>query len=253
MSLIVRQIQNEKDLVDIYKLRYKVFCLEWGFENPDNNSGRIVTDIYDRDAIHFAARDDSQKTVGAVMLILNSSDGFPLEKFCELEINPEELPRDGMAEISRLVIHRDYRRRAEDKYIYGLDEERRSIGSFHFQPHYPSHKAYHRRADDKFKYRHGAKRTGEFYGDRRRRHEVIIKLYKAIYQESKRRGLTHWYAVMTKGIVTLLNKFGFSFEAIGDPVDYHGIRTPYLSEIAKMEQDMGERTPDLYEEFTQNI
>jgi hypothetical protein len=38
------------------------------------------------------------------------------------------------------------------------------------------------------------------------------------------------------GIVTLLDKFGLKFDAISDPVDYHGIRTPYFGEISKIEQ-----------------
>jgi len=254
MSLLVRQVQDEQDLTEIFKLRYKVFCLEWGFEKPDSHTGRIVTDVYDKESVHFAAYDESDKTIGAIMLIPDSSEGFPLEKYCELDINPDELPRNSLAEISRMVVHRDYRRRSEDKYIYGPDEERRSIGSFHFQQqNYQNPKVQHRRADDKYRSRQPARRTSEFYGDRRRRHEVIVSLYKAVYQESKRRGLTHWYAVMTKGIVTLLNRFGFCFEAIGDPVDYNGIRTPYLTEIAKFEQDMEARNPELYEELTKNL
>jgi N-acyl-L-homoserine lactone synthetase len=253
MSLIVRHVQEEQELTEIYKLRYKVFCLEWGFEKPENHSGRIVTDVYDKNGVQFAALDENRKTVGAIMLIPDSPEGFPLEKYCELDINPEELPRDSLAEISRMVVHRDYRRRSEDKYIYGQDEERRSIGSFHFQQNYPNHKVQHRRADDKYRGRQQTRRTSESYADRRRRHEVVMKLYKAVYQESKRRQLTHWYAVLTKGIVNLLNRFGFSFEAIGDPVDYNGIRTPYMTEIAKLEQDMEARNPELYEEFNKNL
>jgi N-acyl-L-homoserine lactone synthetase len=253
MSLIVRHIQDDQELTEIYRLRYKVFCLEWGFEKPDNHSERIITDGYDKNAIHFAAQDENQKTVGAIMLLPDSSEGFPLEKYCELDINPDELPRDSLAEVSRMVIHRDYRRRSEDKYIYGPDEERRSIGSFHFQQNYPNPKVQHRRADDKYRSKQPARRTSEFYGDRRKRHEVVMNLYKAVYQESKRRQLTHWYAVMTKGIVNLLNRFGFSFEAIGDPVDYNGIRTPYMTEIAKLEKDMENRNPELYEEFTKTL
>jgi len=253
MSLIVRHVQDEQGLTEIYKLRYKVFCLEWGFEKPDSHAGRIVTDVYDNNAVHFAAHDENQKTVGAIMLIPDSSEGFPLEKYCELDINPDELPRNSLAEISRMVVHRDYRRRSEDKYIYGPDEERRSIGSFHFQQSYSNHKVQHRRAADKYRSRQPAKRPNEFYGDRRRRHEVIMDLYRAVYQESKRRQITHWYSVMTKGIVNLLNRFGFRYEAIGDPVDYNGIRTPYMTELVKLEQDMEVRNPELYEEFTKNL
>lgn len=253
MSLMVSHAFHEEELAEIFKLRYKVYCLEWGFENPGNHSDRIIKDKYDNNSIHFVARDDSQRIAGAVMLILNSSEGYPIEKYCELDIDTSELPKKTLAEISRLVIHRDFRRRKEDKYIYGPDEERRSIGSFNFPQQYQYHKIYHRRAEDKYRSRYSSRRSSESQVDRRRRHEVLIELYKAVYRESKQRQITHWYAVMTKGIVTLLNKFGFSFDAIGDPVDYHGVRTPYLAEIEKLEQEMSSRNPELYEEFTKDI
>ena len=186
------------------------------------------------------------------MLIVDSPEGFPIEKYCELDIDKDKMPREGTAEISRLLIHRDYRRREEDKYIYGPDEERRSIGSFNYQHSYTNNRTYFRRSDDRYRHR-GARRMNDLPSERRRRNEVLIRLYKAIYQESKRRGLTHWYSVMTKGIVGLLCKFGLKFEAIGDPVDYHGIRTPYLGEILKIEEEMTDRNPDLYEEFAKNL
>lgn len=250
--MIVNRVSNEKELKEVYRLRYKVYCLELGFEKPDKYPDGIMTDMYDNNALHFAVKDYSQKIVGAISLVLNSSEGFPTEKYCELNINPDNLPNDSTAEIARLVIHRDYRRRAEDKYIYGPDEERRSIGNFDFSSGYSNNRIYFKRSDDKFRYR-GPRRINDSYSERRRRHEVVVGLYKAIYQESKRRGLTQWYAVMTKGIAALLNKFGFNFQAIGDPVDYHGIRTPYLGEIENTDQDMSTKSPQLYEEFTKGL
>jgi N-acyl-L-homoserine lactone synthetase len=242
-------VSGEKDLTDIYRLRYKVYCLEWGFEKPENHVSGGITDIFDSHAIHFAVKDDSQKIIGAIRLIMDSDEGFPIEKYCELDINKDEIHHDRIAEISRLVIHRDYRRRAEDKYIYGPDEERRSIGSFAFEYNY----SYNRRSEDRQRYKHHMQRGSISQTERRKRHEIIISLYKAIYIESKRRQLSHWYAVMTKGIVTLLDRFGLKFEAIGDPVDYHGIRTPYLGEIVKIEEEISNREPDLYKEFIRGL
>jgi len=249
MAIIVSPAKEEKDLIEVYSLRYKVFCHEWGFEKPQSHMDGLVTDEVDENALHFAAKDESNKTVGAATLIVDSSGKLPIEQHCELEINHDDIPREGLAEISRLVIHRNYRRRAEDKYIYGPDEERRSIGSFDFQYSYPASKNYYRRANDKYKHKSTSRRTHDSPLDRRKRHEVILRLYKAIYQESKKRKITHWYAVMTNGIATLLGRFGIDFRAVGDPVDYHGIRTPYLGEIAKIEQSMSDADPDLYKEF----
>ena len=134
--------------------------------------------------------------------------------------NKDELPRNNLAEISGLVISKQSRRRAEDKFIYGPEEERREIIDT------GDTKQYQRRAEDKY-------RSGELY-ERRRGPDLVLSLYKAIYHESKRRNITHWYAVMTKGLYILLKRFGIDFEPIGQPVDYHGIRTPYLGDIKKI-------------------
>ena len=253
MTLIVKPVKAEKDLIEVYGLRYKVYCHEWGFEKPENHMDGLVTDADDENALHFATKDDSNKTVGAVSLIVDSSGTFPIERHCELEIDNVNIPREGLAEIAKLVIHRNYRRRAEDKYIYGQDEERRSIGSFDFQYSHPSSRNYYRRVDDKYKIKNTSKRAQNSPQDRRKRHEVILGLYKALYQESKRRHISHWYAVMTKGIATLMGRFGINFQAIGDPVDYHGIRTPYLGNIAKIEKSMSDADPELYKEFVTGI
>lgn len=253
MSLSVKIVSDEKELEKIFKLRYKVYCQEWGFDSHVDHNSRMITDKYDEHALHFVACDDAQKIIGAIMLILNASAGYPIENCCELNIDCNELPREHVAEISRLVIHRDYRRRAEDKYIYGHDEDRRSIGSFHFPQSYAGYSTHYRRADDKFRMRQNSRRSTESYSDRRRRHEVLISLYKAVYQESKRRDISHWYTFLTQGILNLLVRFGFEFREIGDPVDYHGIRTPYLAEIAKMEQEMLNKAPELYDEFNRGL
>ncbi len=253
MSLKVSIATDEKELTEIFKLRYRVYCQEWGFDKQMNHSSEIIKDSFDEKAIHFVARDESHSIVGAIMLILNSPEGYPIERHCDLTINKDELPRDNLAEIARLVIHRDYRRRAEDKYIYGHDEDRRSIGSYNFQQNYLRANTGFRRADDKFRHKQGGRRPAESYSDRRRRHELLINLFKAVYHESKRRDITHWYSFFTKGILMLLNSFGFDFREIGDPVDYHGICTPYLTEIDKVEQEMESKNSELYNEFIKEL
>ncbi|MBI5742165.1 MAG: GNAT family N-acetyltransferase [Nitrospirae bacterium] len=245
MSFTVNIASEEKELAEIFRLRYKVYCLEWGFEKPDNHPDGLLTDNYDSHALHFAARDQSHKVVGAMSLILQTDGKFPIEQYCDLDIDVSKLPREKTAEITRFVVHRDYRRRVEDKYIYGPDEERRSIGSFAFEQNY----SYTRRYEDRNKYRQGQQRGNMSQGERRKRHEIVVGLYKAIYRESRRRQISNWYAVMTKGIVTLLDGLGLKFEAIGDPVDYRGIRTPYLGELSKIEEGISKKDPELYEEF----
>ncbi len=254
MSFTVSIVTDEKELKQVYRLRYKVYCDEWEFENPDKHPNGIEVDEFDKHAVHFAVRDDSQKTVGTVRMILNSEEGFPIEKYCEIDTGNSEIPKENIAEISRLAISRVYRRRSEDKYLYGPDEERRIIGGFDRPYNYAENRTHYRRTDDKYKSKPGNPRSRNIHSsERRSRHELVTCLYKAVYHESKRRKLTHWYAVMTKGLIILLNRFAFKFHAIGDPVDYHGIRTAYMGDILKIEEEVLAQKPEIYEEFTKGL
>ncbi|MBC8413263.1 GNAT family N-acetyltransferase [bacterium] len=247
MALKIGQITDEKDLKGLYRLRFKVYCMECKYENPDKYEDGIVSDLYDENAVNLAVKDDAQKIVGGVRLILDSEAGFPTENFCEID---KKTPRTSIAEISRLVIHRDYRRRSEDKYIYGPDEERRSIGSFDYEYSY-SQRAYSRRSDDRYK--QNSRRVNGVVQDRRARHDIVSSLFKELYQESKRRNITHWYSLMTQGIFNLLARYGLGFESMGEPVDYYGIRTPYLGDIKKIEQIMEEKNPAMLEEYRRGL
>lgn len=247
MGFTTYQVSDYEGLTEIYRLRYRVYCEEWGFEKPEDHSDGLETDEFDKSSVHFVAKDNDGRLVGTVRLILNSPAGFPLEKYCPININKDELRRESLAEVSRLAINKNYRRRAEDKYIYGLDEERRSIGNFNY-----TNKIYHRRAEDIYS-RDDFLKTRRVFRERRRCPEAVIALYKAIYHESKMRQMTHWYAIMTKGLYILLRRLGICFQAIGEPVDYHGIRTPYIGDIKKIEQEVLIKNPELYNELTKDL
>ena len=238
MGFAVHKVSDDDRLRTVYRLRYKVYCEEWGFERPEDYPDGLETDIFDKQSVHFLVENGTRRLVGTIRLILSSPEGFPLEKYCELDININELPRESLAEISRLAISKEFRRRAEDRFIYGPEEERRNIGSLN-----NSHGKFRRRSGD-------GDKTEKPFHERRMKHEAVASLYKAVYLESKRRQITHWYAVMTKGLYILLSRLGIDFHAIGEPVDYHGIRTPYVGEIKKIEQSVSIKNPELFKEFS---
>ncbi|MBI4698536.1 MAG: PEP-CTERM/exosortase system-associated acyltransferase [Nitrospirae bacterium] len=248
MKFIAFQAANDEDLKEIHKLRYKVYVEEWGFEKAHDHPKGAETDEYDDLSVHFLTRDDKGQLVGTVRLILPTPAGFPIEKHCEISVKTDDIPREKLAEISRLAISKTYRKRVEDKYIFGPDEERRTIGNFDPHAHYMSK---YRRTEDT--YRFDAQQTRRVLNERRVRPETVLSLYRAVYHESKRRGITHWYAVMTKGLYVLLKKLGIHFQPIGDPVDYHGIRTPYMGDIKKIEDEVAIKDPELYKDFMEGL
>jgi N-acyl-L-homoserine lactone synthetase len=242
-------VTDEKELKEIYRLRYKVYVEEWGFERAEDHPDGLEIDEFDKSSVHFAARDDKGNLIGTVRLIINPPGGFPIERYCEINIDKDKIPRESVAEVSRLAISKSYRRRAEDRYIFGPDEERREIGSFYSF----GEKIQYRRIEDRYRREFMNLIKKPPLRDRRVRPEAVICLYKVLYHESKRRKLTHWYAIMTKGLFILLRKLGINFQLIGDPVDYHGIRSPYLGDIQKIEKEVSINNPELFKEFTQDL
>jgi N-acyl amino acid synthase of PEP-CTERM/exosortase system len=215
------QVTEEKDLRDIYKLRYKSYCEEWGFERPEDHPEGLEYDEYDKHSVHFICKKDSGHLIGTIRLILNSEKGFPIERHCSIDEDLSFMDRDRLAEISRLAISKEYLRRAEDRFMYNGTEE------------------YHPEV---------IKITTE----RRKRYEIVCGLYKCIYRNSNKRGITHWYAVMGKGLYILLKRLRITFSPVGPEVDYHGLRTPYLGCIEDIEREVSTYNPELYKNFIDN-
>jgi N-acyl amino acid synthase of PEP-CTERM/exosortase system len=129
--------------------------------------------------------------------------------------------RDKIGEISRLAVSKEFRKRFEDRFIYDGTPE-------YIQQQEATH-------------------------ERRRRHEIVTGLYKCLYAESKKSGLTHWYAVMAKGLYILLKRMGILFKPIGPEIYYHGLRTPYLGSIADIEEEVSRLHPELFKEFQEAL
>jgi len=215
---------DHKDiLIDIYRLRYQVYVNEWGFESADDYPDGLEYDDFDRYSIHtYVCSVQEKHVVGTVRTILNSHLGFPVEKYFEIPQLPVDVDRNNTGEISRLAISKKYRRRIIDNAIFGESQNAaRRIPRF---------------IDNGRDYR------------RHCEHELVRGLYISLYQQSKLRGLTHWYAVMAPGLYVILRRWGIVFKQIGPPRDYHGLRAPYLISIESMERSLSQCNPVLYSE-----
>lgn len=218
---IVDQETGNQELLDsIYRLRYQVYVNEWGFEEAKDHPDGTETDAYDTSSVHFYAHYDGQDDViGTIRLIVNSDLGFPIGKEFSISELPEIVPRDKIAEISRLAVSKNYRRRAIDRAIFGHN----SIGIDEYTRLAKKHSEERRKSES----------------------ELVRGLYLAIYRHSKQQGLTHWYAVMARGLFTMLARWGIRFEQVGPERDYHGIRAPYLVRIEEIEKTLARKNPEL--------
>lgn len=92
-----------------YRLRYRVFCQEKGFENADRFKNQMEKDRYDEHAVHFLVRDKHRKRwAAAARLVIGPVDYLPINRVAEIDL-PDLAPGTLIAEFSRLLILDDYR------------------------------------------------------------------------------------------------------------------------------------------------
>lgn len=211
-----RHVSDPDELRRGYRIRFEVFCVERGFLRPEDYPDQEESDVYDPHALQFLASHSSGKPAGTARLVMNGPLGLPLLRHCELEPRFRFLADPGdplgprYAEISRLAAAPGYRRRDEDGLLGRPPRAGRSCV--------------------------GGSRTP---GSACQAPEMLPQVFRLIYQESKRRGITHWVVAMERGLHVMLRRMGFLFTPIGPETDYYGPVRPYLAEIAALECDTG--------------
>lgn len=194
---------TDERINEVFRLRFKVYCLECGYEDPCDYINRFEMDDYDAFSTHFCACErKSSKIIGTARIILPSKLGLPVFKHFSVDndLFPVDDP-DRVGEISRLAISKEYRRRTVDEAIYGA-----SVVNL---------------MDEREK-RNWRKRYAN---------DLVTGLYHCVYAESIKLGLTHLYAIMSDGLYSLLLRWGLVWHQIGPALDYHGIRRPYVALI----------------------
>lgn len=207
---------------DIQQLRYAVYCLECKYLDASHYPNERETDEYDPHSVHFAATNERQEMVATLRLVRDSKLGFPLEQHAgSLSADYQKLPREKTAEISRLIMARSYRRRANDG-LYGQE-----LGD-------PEKDA---QAQAEAKYR------------RSQYPLILFGLFKEMYLESVNMGLEYWVAAMESGLQRMLSKFGLGLHQVGEPMTYYGEVIPYYASIRQLEQFVMDSRPDVFQFF----
>jgi N-acyl amino acid synthase of PEP-CTERM/exosortase system len=217
-----REIDDTPALLEqSFGLRYQVYCLERAFLNADDYADHLETDAFDAHSLHFGTMNRDGELVGTARLVQDGTDGFPLFLHCVIFPGETELyqPGNTVVEVSRLSVSRKYRRRKDD-------------GAFGVQGAAAWNAATERRE--------GAARNGG---------ELIVSLYKALYQASKRHGITHWLAATEKSLHRLLHRYEFPLRLIGPEIDYFGPVAPYLMNLDEFDQVILAHTTPLLDDF----
>lgn len=217
-----KRLEPKNGLWDgVQQLRYSVYCLECKYLDASRYPSERETDEYDPHSVHFAATNERNELVATLRLVRDSQLGFPLEHHAgSLSADYHKLPRKATAEISRLILARSYRRRANDG-LYGQE-----LGE-------PD----------------AAARAEATY--RRSQYPLILfGLFKEMYVESVNMGLEYWVAAMESGLQRMLSKFGLGLHQVGEPMSYYGEVIPYYASIRQLEQFVMQSRPDVFQFFT---
>ncbi len=207
-------LDDDPDLLQAsYALRYQVYCRERHFLSPDDYPDQLETDAFDQHAIHVGVINAQRELAATARLIQLTPAGLPSFDHCTFYAGVNVL-RDldrRVVEVSRLSVSRTYNRRAGDDHF--------SLGS-------------------------APPRTDG--GERRSGGVLVMTLYKALYQASKRRGIANWMAATERSLQRLVTRSGFPFRQIGPETDYYGPVSPYLLDLSEFDANiMSGRFPPL--------
>ncbi len=195
------------------ELRFEVYCLECNYLLPGDYPDGVETDEHDESAAHFYAFDHEEQLVGYVRLVKPDPQArFPFQRHCKLSSGVELAAPHEAAEISRLMVRKDYRRRQGDS-LCGVTAQQNAAA---------------------------------FSGDRRHQAPgVLLNLYRQMYQYCLVNNLRFWYAAMERPLARSLAQFGFHFTPIGPATDYYGPVAPYLADLRRLEDQVRRRDAGL--------
>lgn len=203
---------QETEKNDVFFIRHDVYARELGFE-PVREDQR-ETDAYDKSAVHCLLKtaESPQRLVGCARLVFpdpQSPDALmPFEKSCRDSlfrdvIDPAKLPRDRVAEVSRLAVLSDFRRRrGEEQREVAIDV--RDFGDAQ-QPRFPY---------------------------------IPVGLYMAAVMMAQRHNIDHIFTLTEPRLAEHFAKLGVKIVPIGAPIEHRGTRVPSVIHVATVESGL---------------
>lgn len=209
-----------------YRIRHDVYCKELSFEavRPDG----METDACDSHSIHTLLRSKANdEYVGCIRLVLaqpqDPMSPLPVERLCARTIDrriadPQKLPRDRIAEVSRLAVISRYRRRK--------GEATRPAGI----------------TEDDFGTR-----------DRPRFPYITVGLYLGMIAQARRHGIETLLVLTEVRLASHLSRLGIRVQRIGGPIEHRGSRVPSLIVVDEVIAGFGAFVRPLYKVIADEI
>jgi N-acyl amino acid synthase of PEP-CTERM/exosortase system len=190
-----------------FRIRHSVYCEDLGWE-PTRADG-METDAYDAQSLHCLIR--SQATgeyIGCVRLVAASPAHpaalLPFECTCgdtldRAIVDTAKLPREKIAEVSRLAIVGSYRRRRGEQPTPGMlqDNDFGTAG----RPRFPY---------------------------------LLVGLYMGVFAMAERHGLEKLFLLAEPRLARHLNKIGITNQRVGEATEHRGLRAPSMMDVRQV-------------------
>jgi len=202
-----------------HALRYQVYCVEHAFEDPAQQVGQRESDCYDEGSVHAVLiYNPTEQVVGCVRLILPQAIGgissLPLRQLLKTEDQAQidQCDPARTAEISRYAVSKVFRRRRDEEFFPDVH-----VGDL------PSNEV------------------------RRLVPHMSLGLMRGVGKLASDHGITTVCAAMAPALLRLLERFGLTFQALGAPIDYHGLRQPCFAECEGLLAGLAGRHAEYHE------
>lgn len=212
-------VSSREQLESVYRIRYRVYCEEFGYEPLEAFPSKQEEDEFDAHSSHCLVRHKATgMPAGCARLVhVDESTLMPMEKYCGSSIDKGAIrrfdgARDTICEFSRLAVDGAFRRRSGE----------------------------------------GATRFGEISSlDITKREQrtfslLAISTILAAFAMSDTIGRPNCFAMMEPFLPRLIERSGIIVYPAGEEVDYHGKRAPYFFETHQTVLGMAEELQDFY-------
>ncbi len=210
---------------EVYRLRHSVYCddLKW---EPVRPSG-LESDEYDAHSVHILLRHvATREHVGCVRIVLTRPQDpafrLPFERVCDDKLDPtgmafDLLPRNRVAEISRLAVISKYRRRR------GEAERPAPTTKIPGTEHMP-----------RFPY-------------------ILIGLYLGVVAIARQHDVETLFVLTEPRLADHFRRLGVEIKQIGKPVEHRGMRIPSVMSVSDIIIGLNPYVRPIYDEIVEAV
>lgn len=217
-----------------YRIRYRVYCEEFGFLPAENYSGELESDEYDDFSQTCLITHRSSNMPAACVRLVpgvnGTGDSYPLpyellgpEVLDQDFHNQLDVPRHKIVEISRLAVDGAFRRRKGEKETRFGEIDTLNLAS----------------------------------AERRTFGLLSVAAFLATCVMGDLGRYTTGFAMMEPFLPRLMQRSGIKFTKVGSDIDYHGARAPYYvrldAVLESMDPDMRLFYQSIYREIKRDL